>query len=97
MTYFKFIAKKDTWFKEGVEVFYEDANYQYKRVNQETLDLIKKDNPWNVFYGTRICSFDYELALGFSFGQERVDTEVCSLEEFDIIETEEPLEILNFR
>jgi hypothetical protein len=93
MKYYKFIAKKDTWFKEGSEVFYEDSNYRCKRVDYETLQLIKQDNPFNVFRGIRVCSYEYEFNLGFSRGQERFDGEACSLDEFDIIETEEYREI----
>ena len=95
--YVKLIAKPNTWFKAGTEVFHDD---QYGR--RHTLEEIEKwAEEWKGYIkiennkitevqgsilarGIRICEYDYELKLGYKKGKEREDGELCSLDEFDM-------------
>ena len=95
MKYVKLIAKPDTWYKEGTEVFYDVSPFQnpnvpVKRLTKEEFE--KRSNEWDagVMVGLHTPDADYEIKL---FGtDDRIDGELCQLNEFDIIETEEYLE-----
>lgn len=86
----KLIAKPDTWFKAGTEVFDYDADYdEHKRI---TL------NYWNqcvaeqgiCVRGIRVCEAGYETmptnegGMGCELGEERIDGEYCSCDEFEV-------------
>ncbi len=67
----RYIAKPDTWFKAGTEVFLID---DYRG---EGLDA-------GLFRGLRVC--ESAESEGVPVGTERVDEETCSFDEFDIKE-----------
>jgi hypothetical protein len=88
MKYVKFIAKPYQWYKEGTEAFI-DTNYPnqnaFHRFTVEEFEAYKKVHEgWDsgLFVGRRFL---------YNEGYERIDGELCSLDEFDIIETDEPL------
>ena len=91
MKYVKLIAKKDTWFKEGTEVFHYDYDYNEKR----RISL----NEWEgcldvglvMVRGIRICEEgNGEVEnLGYKVGEERIDGEACHPDEFDFEIVEE--------
>lgn len=84
--YVKLIAKPDTWFKEGTEVYNYDADYDKKQ--RLTLE------EWNEWVkagiccvrGIRICELgNGEVEnLGYKVGEERIDGECCGIDEFDV-------------
>ena len=81
MKYVKLIAKPDTWFKAGTEVFDDDCFG--KRYSLEAY------NKWResgiiLARGIRVCEHDYELKLGYELGEEREDGELCNINEFDM-------------
>jgi hypothetical protein len=89
MKYVKLTARPDTWFKEGTEVYDYDANYEDKK--RVTLDY------WNecmgegggigiCVRGIRECELGYEndVPLNCKPGEERIDGEYCSCDEFDV-------------
>jgi hypothetical protein len=39
--------------------------------------------------GIRVCEHDYELKLGYKLGEERIDGELCGIDEFDVEVVEE--------
>jgi len=69
----KYIAKKDTWFKEGTEVKFEEYLYT-------SSDGIK----CGLFRGIRIC--ENAKSENRTLGIEYEDGEICSYDEFDIID-----------
>lgn len=86
MKYVKLIAKPDTWFKEGTEVFHYDFKYEEKvRITLEDYEEWKKDGMICV-RGIRICEEgNGEVEnLGYRVGDEREDGECCLLDEFEI-------------
>jgi len=87
MKYVKFITRPDQWYKEGTEAFI-DNNYPnqnaFHRFTVKEFEAYKKvHEEWNcgLFVGCRL----------YNEGYERIDGELCSLDEFDIIKTDEPL------
>jgi hypothetical protein len=81
MKYVKLIAKPDTWFKAGTEVFNDD---EYgKRITLESYNAWLKSGSI-LARGIRVCEYDYELALGYKLGEEREDGELCGIDEFDM-------------
>lgn len=98
MQYVKLIAKPNTWYKVGTEVFYDDSSIQnpnvpIKRLTKEEFE--KRSNEWDsgLMVGLHTPDADYEIKL---FGtDDRIDGELCSLDEFDVIETNEYLEFQN--
>ena len=90
MTYIKFIALPDTWFKAGTEVLWEDSKYLTRRPTLEEYEAIKKEGA-GLFVGIRVCE-DNPNERNFSTpGEERLDGEWCNLDEFEVIETDEYL------
>ena len=79
----KLIAKPDTWFKEGTEVFNCDDTKR-RRFTCEELALWRLSGII-LCSGTRIKQHDSEQS-GYAIGEEYQDEETCLLEEFDIIE-----------
>jgi len=68
----RYIAKKDTWFKENTEV--------------ELIDDYRDFNNWNLglFRGIRICENPLSENKKTK-GEEYFDEEVCSFDEFGVI------------
>ncbi len=93
MKYVKLIAKPDTWFKAGTEVYDYDCNPPSELL-RVTLEQWEKANEqgWGIdVRGTRINQEDYEVMAGLGqIGEERWDGELCSVDEFDVEITEEP-------
>ena len=81
MKYVKLIAKPDTWFKAGTEAF-DDDEYG-KRITLESYNKWLKSGSILV-RGIRVCEHDYELKLGYKLGEERIDGELCGIDEFDM-------------
>lgn len=83
MKYVKLIAKPDTWFKAGTEVF--DYDEFGKRIKLEDYNIWLKSRTILV-RGTRICQFPTELLIGsgYKMGEERIDGELCGINEFDM-------------
>lgn len=84
MKYIKLIAKPNTWFKEGTEVFDYDAYYDDKR--RITLDSFKKD--WEasgmiLVRGIRVNEKAGEDGGSGKVGDERIDGELCGIDEFE--------------
>jgi hypothetical protein len=79
--YVKLIAKPDTWFKAGTEVF-DDDEYG-KRITLESYNKWLKSGSILV-RGMRVCECYYETALGYKLGEEREDGELCGIDEFDM-------------
>lgn len=70
----KYIAKKDAWFKEGTEVKLEEYLYT-------SGDGIK----CGLFRGIRVCE-NPKSEANKPLGTEYIDGEVCSYNEFDVID-----------
>ena len=86
--YVKLIAKPDTWFKAGTEAF--DYDEYGKRITLEAYNEWLKSRSILV-RGTRICQFPTELLIGsgYKLGEERIDGELCGINEFDVEVVEE--------
>lgn len=82
----KLIAKPNTWFKEGTEVF--DYNEYGKRLSLEEFEKWKnEDNGWGILVrGIRVCEEGCGEVenLGYKVGDERIDGELCGIDEFDV-------------
>jgi len=82
MKYVKLIARPNTWFKAGTEVF--DYDEYGKRIS------LGSYNKWLesgtiLARGIRVCESGFEEDnLGYKVGDEREDGEFCSLKEFDV-------------
>jgi hypothetical protein len=84
--YVKLIAKPDTWFKAGTEAF--DYDEYGKRITLESYNKWLKSGSI-LARGIRVCEHDYELKLGYKLGEERIDGELCGIDEFDVEVVEE--------
>jgi len=92
MKYVKLIARPDTWFKEGTEVYDYDANYSdKKRITLDYWNTCLKESNGICVRGIRVCELKYEIdgSLGHKNGDEREDGEYCSCDEFDVEVIEE--------
>lgn len=79
MKYVKLIAKPDTWFKTGTEVFHYD---EHRRVSLDEWNKWITPSPFIILVrGHRICDSEYEKKL---FDVERWDGESCGVDEFDM-------------
>lgn len=90
MKYVKLIAKPDTWFKAGTEVFDDDCfgkRYTLEAYNQWLKSGII------LARGIRVCEHEYELKLGYELGEERIDGELCNINEFDMTIVDEEKDI----
>ncbi len=69
----KYIAKPNTWFKEG----------------SECILVSDCENFGGIFSGIRVCEDNpNENSMGYKPGEEREDEELCSWDEFEIVENE---------
>ena len=78
MTLVKLIAKPNTWFKEGTEVFnYDEYGVRF------TLDEYKKweESGTILARGLRVCEDASELR---PLGEEYIDGEYCDIDEFEV-------------
>ena len=98
MKYIKLIAKPDTWYKVGTEVFFDDSSVEevgvpIKRITKD--DFEKRYKEWHsgCMIGIHTPTKYHEVAVVGT--GDRVDGELCFLEEFDIIETDEYIEFQN--
>lgn len=91
MKYVKLIAKPDTWFKEGTEVY----DY-YSRENTHCRVTLKEWEEAVSFQGInslcvsgiRVSQLKYEIEI---FGEgERWDGEFCTCDEFEVEIVDEP-------
>jgi hypothetical protein len=90
MKYVKLIAKPDTWFKSGTEVYDYDSHLKdKKRITSEYFDSIKESGLILV-RGIRVCTDNpNENGMGCCVGDEREDGELCGIDEFFIEYTDE--------
>jgi hypothetical protein len=95
MKYVKLIAKLNTWFKAGTEVFHYDYLLSEKRrVTLEEWNQALKDGPEGgdggiCVRGIRVCEEGYEQqkdCLNCQPGEEREDGEYCCTDEFELVE-----------
>jgi hypothetical protein len=86
----KLIARPDTWFKEGTEVYDYDADYGDKeRITLEAFEEWKKSG-FICARGIRIAQTDNECRVfGLDMGEEYIDGEACHIDEFDVEIVEE--------
>lgn len=89
MKYVKLIAKPDTWYKAGTEVFYDDSsikepNVPIKRITKEDFEERSKEWHSGCMVGLHTPTHYHEVAV--------LDRELCFLEEFEVIETNDYLE-----
>jgi hypothetical protein len=95
MTYVKLIAKPDTWFKEGSEVYAYDCNppEDLRRITYaewEEMQLGWDPRSFVVLArGIRVVEAGYEEALFGPPGTERWDGESCGSDEFEVTYVEE--------
>ncbi len=89
MKYAKLVAKKDTWFKEGTEVYNYDYKYEdKKRVTWDYWEQCKSEGGICV-RGIRISDMECEIVCGNSNGKEYIDGEYCHWDEFDVTMVDE--------
>jgi hypothetical protein len=81
--YVKLIAKPDTLFNAGTEVFDYNPDEYGKRITLEAYNEWLKSGSILV-RGIRVCEHDYELKLGYKLGEEREDGELCGIDEFNM-------------
>lgn len=82
MKYVKLIAKPDTWFKAGTEVFHYDFDYDEKhrisllewKIWEQSLGVLVR--------GIRISETNCEMNR--EIGTEYIDGEWCSCDEFEV-------------
>jgi hypothetical protein len=85
MKYVKLTARPDTWFKAGTEVYDYDKEYSAKiRVPLEYWEECKSDGGHICVRGIRIAQWECETTCGHIIGDEYVDGEWCSCDEFDV-------------
>jgi hypothetical protein len=80
----RLIAKPDTWFKEGTEVFDYDSDYsEQKRISLKNWEQSVSEGGICV-RGIRVCEEGYEQepCLNCKPGEERIDGEWCMCDEF---------------
>jgi alpha-acetolactate decarboxylase len=98
MKYIKLIAKPDTWYKVGTEVFFDDSSVKevdvpIKRITKDAFEKRSKEWHSGCMVGLHTPTNYHEVAVVGT--DDRVDGELCFLEEFDIIETDEYIEFQN--
>lgn len=77
----KLVAKPDTWFKEGTEVYDYDEDYDKKiRISLEAYQEWQKSG-MILARGLRVCESDSECE---QLGIEYEDGELCDIEEFEV-------------
>jgi len=92
MKYVKLVAKADTWFKEGTEVYEYNAKYEEKKMvslDEWKISLIEGGI---CVRGIRVCEDNpNENGMGCKAGEERIDGEWCSCDEFEATIMEEQI------
>jgi hypothetical protein len=89
----KYIAKPNTWFKEGTECMLREYLYDIPECKRND-GTIQKASKCGIFDGIRICEdslceggINRETGKPFhAVGEEYKKGEVCSYDEFEIIE-----------
>jgi hypothetical protein len=80
--YVKLIAKPDTWFEAGTEVWHYDHN---RRLTLEEYAEWEKTKSIILVRGIRVCEDnDNERGMGYQPGEIRIDSECCMLDEFEV-------------
>ena len=81
--YVKLVAKPNTWFKAGTEVWHCE---EPRRLTLEEWGRWKEPSMAIVLVrGIRVCEDNpNENGMGHKAGDERIDGECCSCEEFDV-------------
>lgn len=92
MKYVKLIAKPDTWFKEGTEVYDYNCNApeELQRVSLEEWESCVNFEGIKAICvrGVRNTQLEYEIEI---FGEgERWDGEFCGCDEFEVEIVDEP-------
>lgn len=91
MKYVKLIAKPDTWFKEGTEVYdYYSRENTHCRVTLKEWEEAVSFQGINALCvsGIRVSQLKYEIEI---FGEgERWDGEFCTCDEFEVEIVDEP-------
>lgn len=85
MQHVRLIAKPNTWFKEGTEVY--DYMSDYSEKKQITLEEWTQavSEGGICVRGIRVCENNpNENGMGCKAGEERIDGEWCSCDEFDM-------------
>jgi hypothetical protein len=80
----KLVAKPNTWFKEGTEVFHYDFDYSERiRLTLADWQIALSEGGINV-RGIRVCEegYEQESCLNCKPGEERIDGEWCMCDEF---------------
>ena len=68
----RYIAKPDTWFKEGTEAKFLGEMYR------DDLGVVH-----GLFSGVRVCQNPGSEGMWHQLGEEYEDEEICSFEEFE--------------
>jgi hypothetical protein len=86
MKFVKLIAKPDTWFKAGTEVYEYLSDYsERKRVTLDYWNRCLAEGGGICVRGIRVCEDNpNENGMGCYVGEEREDGEYCSCDEFDM-------------
>ena len=80
----KLIARPDTWFKAGTEVY--DHDYRYDEQRRIPLEYWEECNSGGgiCVRGIRVAQWECEINCGHVMGDEYIDGEWCSCDEFDV-------------
>jgi hypothetical protein len=80
--FIKFTARSNGFFKEDTEVLFGDLNVEGRRMTViEYQSILNSPCQEEWFIGIRSCEDNWAFSVP---GEERVDAEWCSLDEFDI-------------
>jgi hypothetical protein len=85
-TYVKLVAKSDSWFKEGTEIY----SYDSRPYKGNFLRVTKEDweDSWERLFcrGVRVVDDEIEAKnIDMSIGEKYWDGECCSKDEFEFI------------
>lgn len=91
MDYIRLIAKPDTWYKAGTEVFWEPYPEPARRMTQVEWEQHSRPEMAGLgCVGVRVTE-DPASEGGGKIGEERVDGEWCSADEFEVLPVDGPL------
>lgn len=80
----RLVAKPNTWYKVGTEVFHEDLWDKRELLTLEAWESCIKDRGIGCV-GLRVCEDNpNEIGNGWKPGFERIDGEWCSTDEFEV-------------
>jgi hypothetical protein len=93
MKYVKLIAKPNTWFKEGTEVYSDESDPPDKLVRMTVEEwnnptFFEDGSGYNYFCGIRVCDTVYENKL-YGRGTEKWDFEWWKIDDFEMEIVEE--------